>query len=44
MIEFLLAGEEVKVIEPTGEWWQVETISGKRGYARAKYLEGEKCK
>lgn len=44
VIEWLLSGEEIKVKDPTGAWWQVETISGKKGYAKSKYLEAGKCR
>jgi uncharacterized protein YgiM (DUF1202 family) len=43
VVEWLLAGEELRVLNPTGAWWEVETISGKRGYANASYLQEEKC-
>ena len=44
IIEWLLAGEQIHVIEPRGIWWRVRTISGKVGWAHGKYLQEEKCK
>jgi len=43
VIEWLLSGEEVRVIEPGAEWSRVRTISGLEGHAKAKYLQEEKC-
>lgn len=44
VVEWLLTGERIHVIEPGGEWWKVRTISGLEGYARARYLQEEKCR
>ena len=43
VIEWLLSGEQVKVYDPTGDFWGVETMSGKKGYAKARYLEAGEC-
>jgi uncharacterized protein YgiM (DUF1202 family) len=44
VLEWLLTGEQVRVINVTGEWWKVQTLAGLEGWARAKYLQEEECR
>lgn len=42
-IAYLLNGQQVKVNNPAGRWWNVTTRDGQTGYANSRYLQAEKC-
>ncbi len=49
VLDYLYNGEQIKVIDAAQSsgsslsWWKIQTLGGKTGYARAKYLEESEC-
>jgi len=42
-IQYLTNGEEVRVLDPAGRWWKIQTSAGTTGYANSRYLQETKC-
>jgi hypothetical protein len=43
-IEYLTSGQTVKVLDPAGRWWKIETEAGTVGFANSRYLQERACK
>jgi len=42
-IQYLTNGGQVRVLNPAGRWWKIQTSTGITGYANSRYLQEAKC-